>query len=296
MGVRQDDIPTVEKLIRLIGIKTGIQREPEGAIGYCQGLFHKDGATPSAHTVNVKRYLEEVEAPYPTSHELLRPYQPVGMSTTEYVKQAGAPLSLTGRVPILITTLDPSTDASVIDEVFSDHECTGTMLVRLALNSPDSIRSAAALLERVVSTAEVSGFIPSRYPLFQSDSYSSKDWNDFKHEAGDHWDYAAVAVSPFTSKAAIEAIKPNVAVAQYFVGDRNRINSDGTITLPAAMCVQDGKKGESVQYNVFEYKERIRDIRALNIVCGQALPSWSHSENLDRVGMYMHSFGKVILG
>jgi hypothetical protein len=268
-------------------------------LGYCQGLFNVEGDSPSSHTTNVSRLLTEAEAPMPNSHELFIGLKPEQLSISRYLSQAMMPLRENGRVPIIITHYDPSTDLDAIHEIISaksSMDNSDTIFVRVQLQSPASIAATAALLQKMYQSSVDNQSLPDYWPLIQANNFSIADWEFLRKSVGEKlWRYVAIAATPFMSKDVLQLVADNIAVVQFFVGEANGISADGVIAVPSQSCV--GGPEKLKQYNLHEYIKNLRATRGMNavvgIICGQS-QGWSQEENIARVKKYVYALKSVV--
>ena len=138
------------------------------AIGYCQALFANAGDARQ-HTEKVQRLLREIEAPWCESHELQWAYR-LNATATDFVSSACAPLLGCGRVPILITALDPARQAEELEAILATSPAvpdSESILVRVVLNSTESAKAMAAILRTLLSNARAERRMPRWWPLLQ---------------------------------------------------------------------------------------------------------------------------------
>ena len=274
------------------------------AIGYCQGLFNRIGS-PEEHTRYLIGRLVEMGAPLALSHELLWNYRQ-GETPSQYIDEACRPLLGTGRVPIIITNLDPEENKREVGEIFaSDAPIYNgeSMLVRLRL-SRDSVFGASALMNGCVLGAYRGKQMPKMFPLFQADcglevlddliAVIQATGDATEKAVGKRIDtskYINIAIGPFTDPGILEKHGDKITVAQFFVGPEDGIHSDGNV-LVHGNCVG---SPEDISYNIFEFAERVRKLGTLptSIICGPSKPEWTERDNLERLRKYLELFEKA---
>ncbi len=259
------------------------------AIGYCQGLFNRHGSA-DAHTRHVADQLSSIDAPWPRSHELLLGYSDTA-DIGEYLTMAMDPLKESGRVPILITQLDPRTDYDAIKSIVGtkppvkDGE---TVLVRLSLASEDSIKPTANLMKDILDNSYRERKMPRWWPLLQTD-YGPSEWAALIDALGQAWKYTNIAVTPFTAPSSYDVVRDQVTVAQFLVGKADGVHSDGTVEVPYDSCI---REAEENKYNIFRYAEHVNQEGLLptSIVCGPSRPEWTLEDNLGRLRKFVPLF------
>ncbi|MBE2284579.1 MAG: hypothetical protein IAE77_14070 [Prosthecobacter sp.] len=210
---------------------------PGTAIGYCQALFPRE-TSAKEHTKKVSRLLDEIQAPWANSHELFWGYKQ-DQSPAPYVNDATAPLVGVGRVPIIITGIDPATGAQDIDELIQTHPNLApeeTILFRIVLNDEVSVEAAAHLMRSILERARATRSMPRWWPLLQA-QFGAHLWEKLAHLLGDDWQFANVGVNPFVPQDAFEFCFPQITVGQIVVGGVDDIASDGTISVPSSMPI-----------------------------------------------------------
>lgn len=253
------------------------------AIGYCQALFGRAGVG-EAHTMRVLRLLQEIDAPWANSHELFWGYRREEPAA-EFLVGGMRPLVGKGRIPVLITSLDPATDAPEIETIVNTQSPISpgeTVLVRLVLREHRSIDSAVALLRQLVGEAKQCRRMPAWWPLFQARS-DQGSMQRFAQLAGTLWPYANIAVNPFTPRSVSEVVREQVTVGQVVVGNESGIKDDGLIMLPAELTISGAPP--SGAYSLPTYFEELGqfDTPPTLIILGPSLPSWSDSMNQGRI-------------
>src|SRR3989338_2249674 len=145
---------------------------------------------PQEHTLNLIKQLEEINAPWHRSHELYwnyREHEPV----EDYIQEAIKPLLGSGRVPILITSLDPAKDKNIIEQILATMPAVmpgETILVRLSLNSSDSIRPAVEIIQSILKNCKKNKSMPVWWPLLQGD-LKIDQWKELQAMLGKDWQY-----------------------------------------------------------------------------------------------------------
>jgi hypothetical protein len=260
---------------------------PGTALGYCQALFNNTGH-PTTHTEKVMRLLSEIEAPWSNSHELFWGYR--GAETpSEYLEQGIKPLLGTGRVPILITGLDPGASRSELEAIMATSPAipqNETVLVRTVLTDGDSLKKITIVLRDLLAKARATKTMPKWWPLLQG-NLRTADWERLRDGLGTDWDYVNVAVNPFVSDEAFELFRDQITVAQIPVGFATGIRSDGNIHIPAEMKITGATKGGG--YSLPEFATKLYTLRmppAL-IILGPTQPGYSDVDNQKRLAILM---------
>lgn len=265
---------------------------PGAAIGYCQALFGRAGVA-AEHTRHVLRLLQEIDAPWANSHEMF--WGHIGDEPPEQFLVGGmTPLVGSGRVPVLITSLDPAADGTVIDSIFAAQPpiCPGeTVLVRLVLERDGAVAAAASLMRRLVDRAVSDHEMPTWWPLWQSPA-SVDVMVRLKSALGELWKYANVAVNPFTPNEVHSLVGDQLTVAQVVVGAADGIASDGQVTLAAGMTISGAAPLAS--YSLPAYFEKLSDLETppTLILLGPSRPSWTDGMNQERIAKllpHLHS-------
>ena len=122
---------------------------PGAVIGYCQALFNRAGG-PQTHTEYVTKLLREISAPWARSHELFWGNRR-NETPTDFMQSGMQPLLGTGRVPILISELDPALHSTTIESIVATNPPVfpgETMLIRVVLSSDESIDSSITLVSK----------------------------------------------------------------------------------------------------------------------------------------------------
>jgi hypothetical protein len=260
---------------------------PGTALGYCQALFNYAGH-PAEHTEKVIKLLNEIDAPWSYSHELFWGYRQ-SEAPGEYVEQGIKPLLGTGRVPVLITSLDPNRHRLDLQAIMATSPAlpeNETVLVRTVLADEDSVRGAIDMIRRIVARARATGAMPNWWPLLQG-NLALEEWTRLRNELGTDWDYVNVAVNPFVSDDVFELVQDRITVAQIPVGLANGISADGWIELPAGMKITGG--GDCPVYSVPRFGAKLCHLPAAPtlIVLGPAQPGWSDLQNQQRLAALM---------
>jgi hypothetical protein len=252
-------------------------------LGYCQALF-QPSTTPTEHTIKVKRLLSEIDAPWAQSHELFLGHR--GSRTTmNFVSGAFEPLRGTGRVPILITGLDPADDAVELEKIVASSipvPESQTVLVRVVLKSPDSIDAAAKMLLRMVDGARSNRRLPLWWPLLQS-ALPVSEWQRLRSLLGDVWHYTNIAVNPFADDALFDEASEQITVGQIAVGKTEGIYDDGRISVAPEMKILGSEAIGS--YSLYDFLERLAKLRVVPtlIVLGPSQLGWNDEENQNRL-------------
>ena len=259
-------------------------------IGYCQGLFN-NGSSPDNHTLKVLKNLEIIQAPRYKSHELYWDYRK-NEPATEFFDRAMSPLIGSGRVPILITNLDPAKDLETINEIVSTNprvHYNQTILFRIILNNTESINPAIDLIRLLLQKAKISKEMPIWFPALQA-NFSADGWDLLKEGLGNDWKYVNIAVNPFTPIEVLDKFSEQITIVQFLVGANNSIDKDGNAQIHSKMCVT-GKK-VNLSYNVFVYAKTLanHEIHAKNIICGPSLNVWGEEYNRKRLSKYLSVF------
>lgn len=260
---------------------------PGAVLGYCQALFAAR-ADAAEHSTFVRDTLQDINAPWWASHELF--WQHKGdRSATEFLDAALRPLLGSGRIPVVITGLDPSTDAAAIEEILAARPACAageTILFRLPLKSSASIPAAVALLNRLSELAKQDPVMPAWWPLFQA-NFDAATWQSFREEAGEAWAYANIAVNPFTDPASFEIIKSQVTVAQLPIGLAEGMSDDGLIRLAPGMTISGAPEGAT--WSLLAYADLLRDLAVAPtlIVLGPSLPTWTDEMNCQRLQRFL---------
>jgi len=259
-------------------------------MGYCQALFSPPSLL-AENTIRIMSMLESEGLPWARSHELFYGHKGA-LPIEDYVRQAAAPLRHLGRVPILITGLNPARDATALDEIFeaTPQLISGeTILVRIIVEDRPSFDALEILVRGLVENAFASGKMPRWWPLVQSGSEAS-EWSDFRRRIGALWKYMNVAVSPFSPGDQWDIISDQIMVAQFVVPHEQDIASDGNVRLSDGMRISGAT--ENASYNIRELVNRAGSLSTwpTSIFLGPTLPGWSDYENLRRVAKAVRIF------
>jgi len=258
---------------------------PGAAIGYCQALFNRAGSHDE-NTQRIVKLLDEIGAPWHRSHELF--WGNRGESAVqEYVLEASASLAGNGRVPILITGLDPRIDKTTIAEILQSgsHVVPGeTILLRIVLGSMESAEIAIQIMRDISSEAMRSQTMPRWWPLLQG-SFTAAQWNEIIREAGDVWKYANVAMNPWMTESAFRSVQAQITVAQVPVGLAEGIKPDGQIQMASGMVRLTDAPEKDAKYNIYDYFSRALQLESAPIllVLGPSLTEWTDRVNQDRL-------------
>lgn len=256
---------------------------PGTAIGYCQALFKRSGSS-YFHTKRVLELLNEIHAPWSHSHEMSWDYHDKEQPA-QFVEQGVLPLRTNGRVPILITRLDPGRDYEVIDQVVHSSPAVApgeTILIRILLNDESSILGAVRLMRQLYEAAVINRSMPTWWPLIQG-SLAVEQWESLEGLLGDLWSYVNAAVNPFTPKPVKDFLASQVTVAQIPVGLASGVRADGTVALDPTMQIS-GASGCAV-YSLLAFLEELSQLSVVPtlIVLGPASEHWTDTMNQDRV-------------
>ncbi len=256
---------------------------PGTALGYCQALFNYTG-NPFTNTENVLKLLKEIQAPWSHSHELFWGYRRDEMPA-QYVEEGIRPLIGTGRVPILITGLDPRQDRVEIESIMGtspavpDNE---TVLVRTILSDEQSLDQITEIIRNQLNASRLSGKMPKWWPLLQG-NLTTAEWGRLEQKLGDDWAYVNVATNPFVSDEAFQFLRNQITVAQIAVGAADGISTDGTIELPKTMKLTGAP--EHAVYSLPQYVKQLSELLLppTLIVLGPSQSGWSDVHNQERV-------------
>ena len=256
---------------------------PGAVLGYCQALFNPR-ENPREHTKYVRSCLQDIGAPWPRSHELFWGYRR-GMPVGEYLSEAIGPLAGTGRVPILITALDPGREKEEIQQIFRQRPAVTpgeTVLVRVVLSDDRSIAGIVEICRKLVQNARAKREMPTWWPLLQG-NLSLEGWGRLKRTLGEEWRYANIAVNPFVSDEVNEVLWDQITVGQIPLGLAQGINSDGSVRLARGMRVMGADEEDS--YNLFEFMTKLSKLRTAPtlIVLGPSFSEWPDKWNLERI-------------
>lgn len=260
---------------------------PGAVIGYCQALFNYQGSArlQSEHVLNV---LRSINAPWWASHELFWGFRN-SETPAEYVREGMHPLKGFGRVPVLITGLDPERDLAMLREICVANAPIAegeTILIRTALGSRRSAELAGEWLKEMFQTCVASGRMPAWWPLFQS-SLGSEVWDSLKERSGEAWTYANVAVNPFSHADVYTVARENITVAQITIGLAEGMSDTGIVRLAPGMKILGAP--QEAEWQLSDYLARLSVARYLPtlIVLGPSQPSWTECDNRQRLERFV---------
>jgi hypothetical protein len=261
----------------------GVLGAPGAVIGYCQALFNYAGS-PTSHTESVIRLLKEIEAPWANSHELFWGFRHQE-TPLEFLRDGMMPLVGSGRVPILITGLDPAQNRSEIESIVATEPKISpgeTVLVRVTLSDNDSVASIAEIIATLLRRSIETSQMPKWWPLLQTNA-GVPQWRRLKDELGKAWRYVNIAVNPFAAPEMLDVCKEQVTVGQIVLGASEDIHDDGWIRLPDNMRILGAAPGAG--YNLPDYLSRLGKLSAAPtlIILGPSQPNWSNEHNQDRI-------------
>jgi len=256
---------------------------PGAAIGYCQAIFGRAG-NAATHTNHVLRLLREIDAPWANSHEMYWGHLK-DEPAEQFLVGGMTPLVGNGRVPVLITGLDPAADLSAIDAILNTRPPITpgeTVLVRMLLTRDDSVEATVSLLRGLVQRSLAASEMPTWWPLVQAPTTVAV-LQRLKDGLGDLWQYANIAVNPFTPRDVCEVAGDQVTVAQVVVGAAQEITSEGTIRLAKGITISGAAPLAS--YSLAPYFERLSELESppTLIILGPSLPSWTDEMNQERI-------------
>lgn len=274
----------------------GVFGIPGAALGYCQALFRYQGDA-EAHSRFVHNELSRIHAPWAKSHEIYwghRRAEPKEL----YLSNAMNPLVDNGRVPIVITGLDPARDEDEIRELLNLQAPVRrqeTVLVRLVISSLDSIGPMSRIVAELVDRVATEKTPPAFWPLLQGD-VGDDVWKALAHAIGDAWLYMNVAVNPWTPLSKETKITSQVTVAQVPVGLACGITADGTVQIePGQLAGFD----EGARYNMEEYLTQVSltvDVPPTIILLGPTKPTWTDEQNALRVAQTLPHLRRALEG
>jgi hypothetical protein len=191
----------------------------------------------------------------------------------------------TGRVPVLITGLDPAVQRGEIQTILATTPSVQpgeTILVRMVLSSGESLNDAAALIHELLATCRKDEVMPRWWPLFQGE-LGLKQWSKFQGLLRSDWQYVNVAVNPFTDDEVFDFLREQVTVAQLPVGLPDGISPDGVVRLATGMKIMGATKDSS--YSIPQFVERLSLLTSppTIIILGPSLPDWSDEVNQARL-------------
>lgn len=253
------------------------------AIGYCQALFSNAG-DPSLHTQKVQRLLREIEAPWHKSHELQWSYRN-NATAKDFISGACAPLLGIGRVPILITSLDPAREGNELKAILETVPTvpeSETILVRVVLSGTESAVAVGIMLQDMLAKARAQRRMPNWWPLLQG-SIPVRDWKMIKTMLGKDWDYVNVAVNPFISADVFTEVESQITVAQIPVAKAEGIHTDGHVQIHSTVKFLGAT--DNASYSMPEYAGRLSCLPTapVLIVLGPSEQDWSDGENQERI-------------
>jgi hypothetical protein len=260
------------------------------AIGYCQALFNRAG-TSDMQSRMVLEALSTINAPWSKSHELFWGYRHDETAAC-FLQNALEPLIGSGRVPVLISGLDPATEGDEIREIFCTQPALfpgESILLRLVLKGEDSIDATVSVINSLVTDALRSGQMPVWWPLLQA-GFTLGQWARLRAALGDSWRFVNIAVNPFVDEAIIADLADQITVAQFVIGLSEGIHSNGNITLPSEMKIH-GAPPEAA-YNVFDYARTLQKANILPtcILLGPSAETWTFDQNVARVAKFLAVF------
>jgi hypothetical protein len=260
---------------------------PGAVIGYCQALFNYAG-NPAAHTRRVVRLLNEIEAPWANSHELFWGFRR-DESPSAFVQRGITPLLGNGRVPIVITGLDPARDKSTIESILATDPVIysgETILVRIILGNDDSIFPAAEIITRLLKNSIASKEMPKWWPLLQT-NFNVSQWKRLRNLLGSAWKYVNVAVNPFGSADVVDFAAQQLTIAQVVLGGAAGIFDDGHIQLAPGVKVFGSS--DAALYSLDDYARQLStlEIAPTLIVLGPSAPDWTDRDNKRRIAKFL---------
>jgi hypothetical protein len=249
--------------------------------------------TAKQHTENLINQLQEIHAPWHLSHELYWNYRE-NEPVKEYIEEATKPLLGTGRVPILITSLDPAKDREIIKEILKTTPSVvpgETILIRWSLNSSDSIKPAAEMIKSILKNCRDHKVMPIWWPLLQGD-LNINQWKELQELLGEDWQYVNLAVNPFTNPELLNIFPSQITVAQFVLGSAEGIDESGKIRISSKVDL--GNMPQERIYDIEEYAQRIQDsgLMPMSIICGPSLEEWSDDYNKERLQKFIPLFTK----
>ena len=256
---------------------------PGAALGYCQALFNRVGPAIE-HTSAVAEHLATAGMPWSKSHEMYYGYRE-DETIGDFICGGIRPLLAGGRMPILITTLQPHRDFDEISRIVeTDNKVFPgeTALLRIVLNSHSDIQYAKSIMLNILSRSEDKKQMPKWWPLLQG-NLDKSGWKTLRLEMGVAWKYVNIAVNPFTPISIVDEIFDQITVAQVAIGRSEDIKDNGNITLSSAMPMT--KLLNKLDYNLFEYLAPLSELAVSPtlIILGPSLPNWSAGYNIKRL-------------
>lgn len=256
---------------------------PGAALGYCQALFKKQGQSEE-NTQNILELLETIDAPWSKSHELFWGNK-ISESTEEFLSGSVKPLLGQGRMPVLITPLDPKENIGTIREIILCKPITfegETTLVRVVLSNRKSVENIVQLMLEVLTESRASKKMPRYWFLLQATS-EFVEWKYMAELMKDDFHFVNIAVNPFTVRLLPEFCWNMVTVAQIIVGGKDGIAENGSVTIPKGMKITGAKDGDS--YNIYDFIKILQrcETSPTLILLGPSLPDWDNSYNSERL-------------
>lgn len=257
---------------------------PGTALGYCQALFGYAG-DPLRHTEKVIEVLEQIGAPWSKSHELFWGNRRPEEAVCDFLEQSVRPLIGGGRVPILISGLDPAADCKTIEAINKARPAVPeneSVLLRVVLKNEASVRQITGLMKRALGESHLAGAMPPWWPLLQG-ILDDDGWMKLQELLGSDWRYSNVAVNPFVTDAQFDLLAPQITVAQIPIGLAAGMSDDGVIRLASGMRIHGAPEGAS--YSLFDYIEKLSKLPSTPtlIILGPSLPEWSDKVNAQRI-------------
>lgn len=274
---------------RAVSKSVGVMGAAGAALGYCQALFAAR-RSPGEHTSAVMSLLRGIGAPMPESHELFLGH--AGDSEiSEFLANAMEPLQCRGRVPVLITSLDPADvrDRATIVSILNAKAPLieeATMLVRIVLKSRESSCHLAALMMQMLDECERTLSLPRLWPLVQAD-FCEADWEHLHDALGSSWRYLNVAANPFTDRTALDIIAPQLTVAQLVVGVPHTEAKAIHVEVPDDMTVF--ARRDTSRYDLTAFLDALGACHTAPtiIVLGPTKPATPDSANAGRVATFL---------
>lgn len=256
---------------------------PGAVIGYCQALLNYEG-NPEKHTVSMTKVLEDIGAPWAKSHELFWGYRKEE-KVSEYIEEALSPLLGEGRIPILITAMDPAADSATFDSIIETDLSLypgETALVRMMLQNDASLDAASEYIKQLLTECRSRRRMPKWWPLLQGD-LERVQWERLKELLGEDWKYTNVAVNPWACESVFDSAIEQVTVAQIPVGLEDGIGDKGDITLPPGMQLTGATECDT--YSLPNYAKTLAQLNVAPtlIVLGPSQPEWTFDQNVSRL-------------
>ena len=256
---------------------------PGTALGYCQALFNYAGK-PDAHTSKVAQLLKEIKAPWANSHEMFWGHRKAE-TPAEFIERGIAPLLGTGRVPILITGLDPGKSRVELEAIMETTPAVPeneTVLVRVVLNDEKSLQEISGVIRVLLARARLTGAMPKWWPLLQG-AIPASSWSGLKNSLGSDWDFVNVAVNPFTPSDVFEEVESQITVAQIPVGKAEGVHADGGVQLHPDVRILGA--AQNARYSMPAFAKQLEFLSGAPtlIILGPSLPDWSDGDNQERI-------------